>query len=147
MDDVRHVAAQMGLFGEGVDDAIRAAMRGEGGEAMMASMRMKLAGHVKTGRTLRDLSLQEKGKQISIGVQGGRRDIGAYLESGTGGHIIRAKKGSALLVAGGHPVKMVIHGGSRRFRVAAKTLRETQWEVESSIVDEFEKLAHRTGGH
>lgn len=162
---IEGLSRTLGLTAEQMREAVRRGLAGDGGEALAIEMRSRTPrgpgghhyyhqGFRSWGHTRDDIRVHDEGaKGVYVGYQGalsfgnkggGRLQKGAWLESGTKPHTIRAKRFRRLYIAG-HYVKSVEHPGSRPQRIAQKSLRATKWEVESGIIDEINKMAERVG--
>ena len=138
----------------GLREAILRSLRGDGGKALAAEMRLRAP--KRTG-TLRDnIDVHEMGgNQVLVGylgadvinasVRGAREQRGAWVESGTRPHTIKAKDGKGLFF-GGRFVEEVHHPGSKGQGIARKSIRAAEWEVLADVADKVnEMLNHGVG--
>lgn len=150
-DGLQELGADLDKLGKHLPLAIRNALKGEGGEAIISNMRQMMPGK-PGGRLQSGLGITEdpKTKAIYVGYLGplsggnkggGRDQLGTWIESGTKPHEIKAEAGKSLLIAGsGQPVSSVNHPGIKPRRIGRKSIRMSMWEVEASIVDEINKI-------
>lgn len=134
----------------GLRNAIRASLRGAGGEALSAEMRLRAPS--RTGALRAGISVHAApGDDVLVGYQGGlsggsvvngREQRGAWVESGTRPHVIKARPGHSLNFNGGS-FQQVNHPGQRGQRVALKSMRSAEWEVMADVVDQINIM---TGG-
>lgn len=146
IENLREVAAGLGIFGKQVDAAIIRALEGAGGDALLYEMKSGLRARTDTGATIADLKISKERGGVGIGVGKERGFIGTFLESGTQRHDIKAKNKS--LRFDGKHYAYVSHPGTKRYRIAGKAIRTSRWEVESAILDEFDRIKDgaSTGG-
>ena len=158
LDGLEEMGADLSRLGRnGIRDAINQSLRGEGGEALATEMKLRAprrTGRLHSGigvhvgaRSKGHLSDVEVGYvgELSHGNKGGGRfQLGAWIESGTKPHEIRARDGGSLVLGGNHFEK-VDHPGSRPQRVASKSIRAAEWEVLADVVDKIN--ASLTYGH
>ena len=149
-EGLTELGADLDKLGKKLPLAIRNALKGEGGEAIISNMRQMMPR--KTGRLQSGLGITEDPKSravyvgylgpLSGGNRGGGRDqLGTWIESGTKPHEIKAEAGKSLLIAGsGQPVSSVNHPGIKARRIGRKSIRMSMWEVEASVVDEIGKI-------
>jgi hypothetical protein len=139
----------------GLREAIRRSLKGDGGEALASQMRQRSPR--RTGGLIAGIGIHEgarsRGPKDSVEVGylgelsgghngGGRNQLGAWIESGTKPHEIRAKDGGSLKFNGGQ-FEVVQHPGIRGRKIAAKSIRAAEWEVLADIVDQID---HMIGG-
>lgn len=139
------------LSGNQLREALRAALRGDGGEALASEMKRRAP--VRTGGLVSRIGVHTSGAgfgrdEVRVGYLGalsggnkggGRNQLGAWVESGTNPHKIRAPRGHAMSV-NGQWLTEVDHPGARAHRVASRSLTAARWEVESAVVDEIDKM-------
>jgi len=125
------------LSSPGLKNAIRASLRGAGGEALATEM--KLRAPKRTGRLAAQIGIKDGvGGEVSVGYQG-EDNIGTFVESGTKPHTIKARQNKAMWF-GGHWVKSVEHPGFRGRFVAKKSLKAAEWEVLADITDKINEM-------
>jgi hypothetical protein len=138
----------------GLRHVVRDSLRGTGGEALAAEMRNRAPR--RTGHLHDNINVHNQpGDDVLVGYQGGfsggavvnaREQRGAWVESGTRPHKIKAKRAEALFFAG-RAVEEVVHPGMRGQGVARKSIKAAEWEVMADIVDKIDKrLAGGSGG-
>lgn len=121
----------------GLRNAIMASLRGAGGQALVTEMRLRVP--KRTGRLAATIAVRDAGDNVSIGSESG---VGTWIESGTQGHVIRAKRGGSLFFAG-NSVKRVIHPGFRGRFVAKKSMKAAEWEVLADVVDQINIMTNK----
>ena len=134
----------------GLRNAIRASLRGAGGEAIASEMKQRAPR--RTGGLVAGIGVHgdaSAGDDVLVGYQGAlsggavvnaRTQLGAWVESGTRPHIIEAKDGGALSFNGG-TFERVMHPGQRGQKIALKSMRSAEWEVMADIVDNLDQVA------
>lgn len=126
----------------GLREAIRRSMRGPGGEAIAAEMRLRSPR--KSGYLVRNIRVSGEGRDDTlVGYQGEIDGRGTFIESGAPPHTIRAKDGGSMYF-GGRYVEEVQHPGFRGKKVASRSIRASEWEVLADIVDQIDGMI---GGH
>lgn len=120
----------------GLRNAIMASLRGKGGQALVSELRLRTP--KRTGALAASIRISDTGDTVKVGTD---LPHGSWIESGVGGHVIRAKNGGSLFFAG-HSVKRVIHPGFKGRFVAKKSLKAAEWEVLADIVDEIDRIAN-----
>lgn len=150
---------------EGLRRAIRASLRGAGGEALASEMRAKSP--KRSGGLVAGISVHAvAGDDVLVGYQGGvaktslivgaREQRGVWVESGVKPHTIQPKqkrsgrlnlrgkfeetsvtqKRQALSIDGG-VYSAAYHPGYRGRKVAQKSMRSAEWEVLADIADKI----------
>lgn len=147
VEGLREMGADLREFERRLPLAIKASLRGEGGRALATEMKMRAPS--RSGILRSGIGVFTDGDGAMIGYQGaaakysniaGARDQrGAWVESGTKPHTIRARDGGAMLL-GGKFVEEVHHPGSRGQGVAQKAIRTAKWEVLADVVDKLERI-------
>jgi hypothetical protein len=148
VDGLRELGADLREFERRLPLAIRASLRGDGGGALATEMKMRAPSRSGTLRSGIGVYVDGDGAMVGYrgaaakfsGVAGARDQRGAWVESGTKPHTIRAKNGGALLL-GGKFVEEVHHPGSRGQGVAQKSIRSAKWEVLADVVDQLDRIA------
>lgn len=157
IEGLEELGADMGrLAHPGLRDAIRESLRGAGGEALAAEMRTRAPrryGGLISGIGIHSGAAGSRSQDdVFVGYQGGlsggnrgggRFQLGAWIESGTKPHEIRARDGGMLLGHRGVYAERVSHPGTRGQRVAARSIRTAEWEVMADVVD---KINQKVGG-
>lgn len=102
----------------------------------------------KSGTLVGNIGIHDEGtKGVMVGYLGalshgnrggGREQRGAWVESGTKPHPIRARRADSLFFAGAN-IESVDHPGSRGQRVASKAMRAAEWEVLGDIADRLRR--------
>lgn len=129
----------------GIRKAIHRSLSGAGGEALAAEMRMRVP--VRTGGLKAGIGVHpgDLGDDVLVGYRGGfsggavvnaREQKGAWVESGTRPHMIRARDGGALAFNGGQ-WEQVMHPGQKGQRPARKAMNAAHWEVMADVVDQI----------
>lgn len=149
IDGLDELGADIARLGHnGLREAIRRSLRGAGGEALASEMRLRAPR--KTG-TLRDnidvhggagddVTVGYQGAMVTnAAVQGAREQRGAWVESGTRPHTIKARNKASLFFAG-RAIEEVQHPGSKGQGVARKSIRAAEWEVLADIVDQIDTM-------
>jgi hypothetical protein len=136
--------------------AIRRALRGKGGEALAAEMRLRAP--VRSGRLVAGIGIHVGARSrghaddvevgfvgdLSHGYRGGGRDqLGAWIESGVKPHTIEARNGGSLSIGNGQ-YERVEHPGFKGRKIASKSIAAAEWEVLAAVVDEIDMMI---GGH
>lgn len=146
VERLSELGADLSRFEDRLPTAIYYALKGEGGEALESNMKSK-SPH-KSGGLVAGIGIHSMGSSVMVGYLGGisntvtsnsRNQLGAWIESGTKPHTIRAKDGGSLMI-GGRFVEEVHHPGSGAQKIAQKSIRAAKWEVEAAIVDELDKI-------
>jgi len=154
IDGLEELGADMGrLAHPGLRNAIRASLRGAGGEAIAAEMRMRAPR--RSGTLVDGIGVHgnaSNGDDVEVGyrgalaggsnIAGAREQRGAWVESGTRPHVIEPRDGGSLSFNGGQFEK-VSHPGMRGQKVAAKSIKSAEWEVMADIADQ---INHALGG-
>lgn len=122
--------------------AIERALRGPGGEALAAEMRLRSPR--RTGRLVGGIGVRSSGVGADVEVGFAGDDRGVFVESGARPHVIRARDGGSLTFGGRH-VEEVNHPGMRGRKVAHRSIRAAQWEVEGAVVDEINRILGGVG--
>lgn len=157
IDGLEALGADMGrLSHPGLANAIRASLRGAGGEAL--ALEMKQRAPVRTGTLLSGIGVHgaaATGDDVEIGylgalasgshIVGAREQRGAWVESGTRPHLIQPKEKdgvqrSAALAIHGEFYANALHPGTRGQKVAAKSIKAAEWEVMADIVDHIDHI-------
>lgn len=134
----------------GLRNAIRASLRGKGGEALASEMKQRAPR--RTGTLVSGIGVHGSaatGDDVEVGylgalasgsrIAGAREQRGAWVESGTAPHIIEPRDGGALMFNGG-AFERVQHPGQRGQKVAAKSIKAAEWEVMADIVDQIDHI-------
>lgn len=134
----------------GLRNAIRASLRGKGGEALAAEMRSRAPR--RSGTLVAGIGVHgdsATGDDVQVGylgalatgsaIAGAREQRGAWVESGTRPHEINPRDGGSLHFNGGQ-FEHVQHPGMRGQKVAAKSIKAAEWEVMADIVDEIDNI-------
>jgi len=165
IEGITETAHGLGVFAEGIEEAVHRSLKGEGGEAILSEMRMGMRGSVRTGRTLASLKIDDYfARSVRIGAVHDGSYIGKFIESGVAPHEInpgaqrenkrqrKSERRGGLagetnrgLRIGSRWVSHVEHPGFRGKWVAKRSLRTAKWEVEAATIDELHKLAARAG--
>lgn len=152
IDGLEELGADMArLSHPGLANAIRASLRGKGGEALATEMKTRAPR--RTGTLISGIGVHGSaatGDDVEVGylgalasgssIVGAREQRGAWVESGTRPHEIRPRDGGALMLPGGGMVEKVDHPGMRGQKIAAKSLKAAEWEVMADIVDQIDAI-------
>ncbi len=157
IEGLEALGADMGrLAHPGLAQAIRASLRGAGGEALASEMRMRAPS--RTGTLISGIGVHGsamRGDDVEVGYKGALADggatwnafeqRGAWVESGTRPHMIEpkvknGKQSKHAIVVDGHPFANAVHPGQRGQKVAAKSIKSAEWEVMADIVDQIDNI-------
>lgn len=132
----------------GLKMAIRESLRGAGGEAIAAEMRVRApkrtGGMVSRIRVYDDLG---SGGDVSVGYKGDGvypDALGTWIESGTQPHTIKARNGGTLAIGNGM-YKSVNVQGIKAKRVAHYSIKAAEWEVLADITDKINAMIGGSG--
>lgn len=148
VEGLEAMGADMAKLEKGLPFAIRASLRGAGGEALAAEMRLRAPR--RTGNLVSNIRVHpDAGGGALVGYQGeaaasskivgARNQKGAWVESGTKPHPIRAKKAKSLFF-GGRAVEEVMHPGQKGQKIVPKAIRTAEWEVMADVVDKLNEV-------
>lgn len=129
--------------------AIRASLRGEGGEALASAMRS--GAPRRSGTLVAGIGVHpQPGGAVLVGYQGAlaggavvnaREQRGVWVESGTKPHSINPRRKKALAFFGSVVEEVRMHPGSRAQKVAFKAMRTAEWEVLADVTDKLDEIA------
>jgi hypothetical protein len=155
VDGLGELGADLTNFEKRLPMALRLSLQGDGGDTLVDEMKRR-APKGKTGELHRNIRKHNDGNDVRVGYQGelshgnrggGRFQKGAWIESGTRPHEIRARtRGGSLLIAGGRNVEVVQHPGSRKYKVADKSLRAVEWAMMSDVVQKLNDIPEGSRG-
>jgi hypothetical protein len=140
----------------GLRHAIRDSLRDPAGGGGALASEMRLRAPSRTGTLVGGIGIHNQaGDDVLVGYLGAlaggavanaREQRGAWVESGTRPHTIKAKRAEALFF-GGRTVEQVEHPGSRPQKVAQKSMNAAEWEVLADVADKIDaRLNGGTGG-
>lgn len=141
----------------GLRHAIRDSLRDPagGGGALVSEMRLRAPS--RSGTLISGIDIHNApGDDVLVGYLGdhasgshianARDQRGAWVESGTRPHTIKAKRAESLFFAGRN-IESVEHPGSRPQKVAQKAMNSAEWEVLADVVDKIDaRLSGGIGG-
>lgn len=124
-------------------DVMVEALAGDGGQAILSAARMRI--NSRTGALAGSLRIKREGRTVEVGYDEATNPmayVGTIVESGAAAHVIRPKrsrgKRGALRFNGGE-FRRANHPGMRGQKIMGGALRTARWEVETAIIEEFER--------
>lgn len=118
--------------------AIRRALRGKAGDALVNEMREHTP--QRSGKLYAGIGIHEgTGGAVEVGYHGSIRHLGAWIESGTKPHEIRARDGGSLSI-GGNQYEKVDHPGFKGRKIAHTAINSAEWRVLDAIVGEIDAM-------
>lgn len=151
IEGLEAAGADMRNLEKNLPHAVRASLRGTGGQILAREMRMLAPS--RTGNLRSNIRVHGDGDGVLVGYQGeaaagskivgARNQKGAWIESGTKPHVIRAKRAKALFFLG-TAVEEVMHPGTKGKKIVPKAMRASEEYVLDDIARKLDSIG--TGG-
>jgi hypothetical protein len=147
VEGLEAAGADMELVAKNLPNAVRASLRGTGGKILAREMRMLAPS--RTGNLRSNIRVHADGDGVLVGYQGelaagskivgARNQKGAWIESGTKPHPIRARKARSLFFLG-TTVEEVIHPGTRGKKIVPKAMKESEEYVLDDVARKLDEI-------